>query len=153
MRDFRNELKQLREAHNRSWESYSLPLRKEAGEALLELHQKGSTISELCAIYGTKDRGTVIDLLRLADGYEPRERGPRKKQPKQSKQWDEGETFFITWDGTKKTIRVPNPRDLEWLSKKPRSNDELVATWDDGLFVSGSRELHAELLAGNKELQ
>lgn len=111
----------------------------------------GMTPKELGEYYGTKDRGTVLKLLRYStpDTTTPDPKTPAKAPSKAVEPWtDETVTVTHNEDGSV-TVTVTEPFTVDWLSPRPVLNKPVSATWYEGIKVKGDQCLQAELKAGN----
>lgn len=112
----------------------------------------GMTPKELGEYYGTKDRGTILKLLRFTPNTkaapEPKP-VPAKAPSRTVEPWtDETVTVTHNEDGSV-TVTVTEPFAVDWLSPRPVLNKPVSATWYEGIKVKGDQCLQAELKAGN----
>lgn len=155
--EHKNRLLDLREEWTATWEEYSREARLAAGNALVDLYEDGTSITELGKLWGTSDRKTIMNLMEYTGRYKPRQRrrmGAPSTQATAAPKlpWSKGRTYSKEVDGNKVTIRVPKVEELEWSEQADQLEPlkgSAEATWIDGLFVEGDQKLQAEKKAGN----
>ena len=113
------------------------PARREAGNYLRTLQNAGYSVTQLCELWGTKDRKTVYDLLSFASipktrAYPiPRLSNQAIPIEKAASPWE----AYVVKEGNTITTSAPIPPDAWPAELDPKHRPQLPwtgkATWDD----------------------